>query len=103
MEKNILFEPWQAWEDLKLFNEADEKELNVVKMNFFEFTKIHSRVNSAVLYEWSDKDFGMIDDTGSTIPHSNIEKVLLGFLKSLRIKEFDFSNWNWNGSGDALT
>ena len=103
LEKNILFEPWQAWEDLKLFNEADEKELNVVKMNFFEFTKIHSRDNSAVLYEWSDKDFGMIDDTGSTIPHSNIEKVLLGFLKSLRIKEFDFSNWNWNGSGDALT
>ena len=34
MDNKILFEPWTAWEDLKLCNDVDAKSLNVVKMNY---------------------------------------------------------------------
>ena len=85
MKENILFEPWKAWEDLKICNDADVKNLNVVKISSFQFTKIHSR-DSSLLYAWSDNDFE-IEGPAMESNQSKVESVLMKFLKEQRIKE----------------
>ena len=94
MKENILFEPWKAWEDLKICNDADAKNLNVVKISSFEFTKIHSRDN-ALLYQWADNDFHVESATIES-NQSKVESVLMKFLKEQRIEQI--LNFSHTGS-----
>ena len=86
MNNNIFFEPWNAFEDLKICNDADGQKLNVVKINIFEFTKIHSR-DTPTLYEWMENDFCLQECAVTQINQHKIESVLLQYLKSIRIED----------------
>ena len=61
VREKILFQPWKAWEDLNLCNEVDKNGYNVLKLNYFEFTKTHSRDNF-LLYKWKDQDYNVRDN-----------------------------------------
>ena len=85
VERNILFQPWKAWEDLNLSNQADADSLNVVKLMSIEFVKIHSRDN-LILYEWKDSDFRFDQMSAKQSDVKMVEKILLNFVKTCRLK-----------------
>ena len=86
VERNILFQPWKAWEDLELSNQVDASKLNVVKLMTIEFIKIHSRDNM-MLYEWNDSDFlHSSAKTSLDVDMKKMEKILVNFVKTCRIK-----------------
>ena len=54
--EGIKYKPWQAWEDLDLNNECDNKGLYVVKYNRFKMVKRH-------LSTWQREGFAWNEDT----------------------------------------
>ena len=87
MEQDVLFEAWPVWEDLKFCNDADSKSLHVIKINSFELTKVPSR-DSPLLYMWKDEDFKNLHATTQQVEELHVQKLLLRFLKSIKIKRF---------------
>ena len=90
MNNGVLFKPWKAWEDLEFCNHADEQGLNVLKMMYFEFRKVHSK-DSNNLYTWSKKEVvpqnNAIDNRFRN--DSKVLATLINFVKGLKLKKFD--------------
>ena len=85
MKKGILFEPWHAWEDLKICNEAEEKDLIVIKLNAFAIVKQRTSLGHD-LYVWNE------DDVTTNCPPRKgnpemIKKLMEKFIKSIRISK----------------
>ena len=53
-EKGIRYQPWQAWEDLHLNNECDDKGLYVVKYNRFKVFKRNLSTWQREGFQWSN-------------------------------------------------
>ena len=88
VENNILFNPWQAWEDLCFSNDVDSKtDKHVAKLQFYEFRKIHGR-DSLKLYTWSENEKVPLTKNIDTKYRNDdkVKSVMKNFLKSLRIK-----------------
>ena len=90
LERNVLFKPWPAWEDLYFCNEAEEKGLHVLKLNVFSVTKcVGSKFTDMYLWRMEDK----IDPANHRKANiDTIDRVLERFLKSLRIAKIEGVN-----------
>ena len=85
LEKNIFFKPWKCWEDLNFCNETEDNDLIVLKLNVFGVTKQRATMSSD-LYTWDENDKTSIIEKYQGDDKS-IEKLMLKFLKSLRISK----------------
>ena len=85
LEKKIFYKPWKCWEDLNFCNETENNDLIVLKLNVFGVTKQRATMSSN-LYTWDEND-----KTSSIESYQgdkkSIEKLMLKFLKSLRISK----------------
>ena len=85
VQQGLFFEPWNAWEDLKLSNDADDKGLHVVKVNSFEFTNIHAK-DQCLLYEWHEDDYNTKNGIIPSVDAKKAGNILYRYLKSNRIQ-----------------